>query len=129
MNVEELREFCLSLSPEVEEKFPFQKFKAAKDILVFYIGGHMFCYFDINHLECVSMKSSEEESMRLREQYDYINLPYNANKSYARCWIGVDATRADTALIQQLIANSFSIVGEKKKPQGKDERNQKSPEK
>lgn len=119
MNVEELRNYCLSLSPEVEEKFPFQKFKAAKDILVFYIGGHMFCYFDINHLECVSMKNTEEESLRLREQYDYINLPYNANKSYAKCWIGVDVTRAETALVEQLIADSFSIVSKKKVSKGK----------
>ncbi|HEY9551425.1 MAG TPA: MmcQ/YjbR family DNA-binding protein, partial [Prevotella sp.] len=41
MNVEELRMYCLSLSAEVEEKFPFQQFKAARDVLAFYIGGHI----------------------------------------------------------------------------------------
>lgn len=39
MNVEELRSYCLSLSPNVEEKFPFPKFKAARDVLAFYIDG------------------------------------------------------------------------------------------
>ena len=45
MNVEELRYYCLSLSDEVKEKFPFQQFKAARDVLAFYISGHIFCYF------------------------------------------------------------------------------------
>ena len=83
MDIEALRTYCLSLSPEVEEKFPFQKFRAARDVLVFYIGGHMFCYFDINDLSRVSMKCSEEEAILLREQYDCIGLPYNANKNFA----------------------------------------------
>ncbi|WP_028896127.1 MmcQ/YjbR family DNA-binding protein [Prevotella sp. HUN102] len=115
MNVEELRDYCLSLSPEVEEKFPFQKFGGAKDILVFYIGGHMFCYFDINHTDCVSMKSTEEEATQLREQYDYIGLPHNASKSYARRWIGIDIARADDSLVKRLILNSFCIVGKRSK--------------
>lgn len=114
MNIEELREYCLSLSPHVEEKFPFQKFKAAKDILVFYIGGHMFCYFDIYHIDCVCMKNSEEKVIQLREQYEYIGLPYNANKSYVRRWIGIDVTKADTSLIKELIADSFNIVSQKR---------------
>ena len=48
MNVEDLRSYCLSLDTDVVEKFPFTAFKYAKDVLVFYISGHMFCYFDIN---------------------------------------------------------------------------------
>ena len=47
MNVEDLRSYCLSLDTDVVEKFPFTAFKYAKDVLVFYISGHMFCYFDI----------------------------------------------------------------------------------
>ena len=78
--------------------FPFQKFRAARDVLVFYIGGHMFCYFDINDLSRVSMKCSEEEAILLREQYD---------------WIGIDITRADDELIKRLIKGSLEIVGKK----------------
>ena len=48
MNVEDLRSYCLSLDTDVVEKFPFTAFKYAKDVLVFYISGHMFCYFDIS---------------------------------------------------------------------------------
>ncbi len=39
MNVEELRYYCLSLSSDVEEKFPFQQFKAARDVLAFTLVG------------------------------------------------------------------------------------------
>ena len=113
MDIEALRTYCLSLSPEVEEKFPFQKFRAARDVLVFYIGGHMFCYFDINDLSRVSMKCSEEEAILLREQYDCIGLPYNANKNFAQYWIGIDITRADDELIKRLIKGSLEIVGKK----------------
>ena len=105
MDIEALRTYCLSLSPEVEEKFPFQKFRAARDVLVFYIGGHMFCYFDINDLSRVSIL--------LREQYDCIGLPYNANKNFAKYWIGIDITRADDELIKRLIKGSLEIVGKK----------------
>ena len=98
MDIEALRTYCLSLSPEVEEKFPFQKFRAARDVLVFYIGGHMF---------------SEEEAILLREQYDCIGLPYNANKNFAKYWIGIDITRADDELIKRLIKGSLEIVGKK----------------
>lgn len=93
--------------------FPFQKFRAARDVLVFYIGGHMFCYFDINDLSRVSMKCSEEEAILLREQYDCIGLPYNANKNFAKYWIGIDITRADDELIKRLIKGSLEIVGKK----------------
>lgn len=61
MDIEELRRYCLSLSEETEEKFPFQQFKAAKDVLAFYIGGHIFCYFDINDLTHVTVKCQPEK--------------------------------------------------------------------
>ena len=69
MNVEELRSYCLSLSPNVEEKFPFPKFKAARDVLAFYIDGHMFCYFNINDLSCITVKHEKEEIPDLIEHY------------------------------------------------------------
>ena len=84
MNIEELRSYCLSLSPEVKEKFPFQQFKAARDVLAFYIGGHIFCYFDVNNLSHVT--------------------------GNAKYWIGIDVTRAENPLIKRLIAESFAIV-------------------
>ena len=39
MNVEEIRDFCLSLGNDVEEKLPFTKFKNGEGVLVFYVCG------------------------------------------------------------------------------------------
>jgi hypothetical protein len=50
MNVEDFRNFCLSL-PDSSEKMPFQAFKAAQSILAFYVGGKIFCYFDIEKFD------------------------------------------------------------------------------
>lgn len=111
MNIEELRDYCLQLSPEVEEKFPFQHFKSAKDVLAFYIGGHIFCYFDINDLTHVTVKCPEEKIMELMERYDYVDHPYNGN---ARYWIGIDVTRADPKMAQHLVSQSFNIVKHRK---------------
>lgn len=112
MNVEELRLYCLSLSEEVEEKFPFRQFKAAQDVLAFYIGGYIFCYFDINDLSHVTVKGREEDIFTLLEEYDFIKHPYNGNTKY---WIGIDVTRADDTLVRQLISTSFTIVSKKKR--------------
>lgn len=46
MNIEDYRDFCLSLGDGIEEKFPFSKFKNGEGVLVFYVCGHMFSYFD-----------------------------------------------------------------------------------
>ena len=46
MNIEDYREYCLSLGEDIEEKLPFQKFKNGEGVLVFYVMGHMFSFFD-----------------------------------------------------------------------------------
>lgn len=41
MNIEELRDFCLSL-PDTEEKMPFEAFfRNHESLLAFYVGGHI----------------------------------------------------------------------------------------
>lgn len=107
MNVEDLRAYCLSLSAEVVEKFPFRQFAAARDILAFYVGGHIFCYFDINDISHVTVKCRREDIPALLEEYDCVGPPYNGN---ARYWVSIDARRADDQLTQRLIAGSFDIV-------------------
>ena len=68
MNVEELRNYCLSLGDDVEERMPFSAFKAAQGVLVFYVCNHMFCYFDIDHFEVVTVKCQPERIGELMEQ-------------------------------------------------------------
>ena len=67
MNVEELREYCLSLG-DVEEKIPFGKFARRYDsTLVFYVKGHMFCMFDLDDFTWVAMRSTDDEMVRSHE--------------------------------------------------------------
>ena len=62
MNIEELRDYCLSLEG-VTEKTPFGKFTARFDsILVFYIMEHMFCMADMDYFNSVTVNSTLEES-------------------------------------------------------------------
>ena len=56
MNIEDYREYCLSLGTDVEEKLPFQKFKNGEGVLVFYVHGHMFSFFDCNDFSVISLK-------------------------------------------------------------------------
>ena len=60
MNIEDYREYCLSLGADVEEKLPFQKFKSGEGVLVFYVMGHMFSFFDCNDFSVISMKCQPE---------------------------------------------------------------------
>ena len=60
MNIEEIRDFCLSLGADVEEKLPFTMFKNGEGVLVFYVCGHMFCFFDLNDFQVISLKCQPE---------------------------------------------------------------------
>ena len=64
MNVESLREFCLSL-PQVTECFPFDEW-----VLVFKIEGKMFLFCDLSAEEKrISLKCDPELAIELRERY------------------------------------------------------------
>ena len=107
MNVEEIRDFCLSLGTDVEEKFPFVKFKNGDGVLVFYVCGHMFCFFDLNDFQVVSLKCQPERIDELKAQYDCIGNPYNESPKH---WIGLDPHTSPDALTKDLIRNSYEIV-------------------
>ena len=70
MNIEDYREFCLSLGEDIEEKLPFQKFKNGEGVLVFYVMGHMFSFFDCNDFSVISLKCQPERIEELKTQYE-----------------------------------------------------------
>jgi len=73
MNVEEFREYCLSL-PHVTEKMPFTTVKDSysRDMLCFYIGSKWFCHVNIEAFNHCCVKSALEDAEELRERYDGI---------------------------------------------------------
>lgn len=107
MNIEDYREFCLSLGTDVEEKLPFAKFKNGEGVLVFYVAGHMFSFFDCNDFHVISLKCQPERIPELREEYDCVGNPYNESPKH---WLGIDPHAAPDRLLCELTKNSYDIV-------------------
>lgn len=112
MNIEDYRLYCLSLGDDVEEKMPFGAFKAAAGVLAFYVGGHIFSFFDTDHFSVVTLKCQPDRIVELKEREGAVGDPYNMS---ARHWIGVDASMASDALLRELTLNSYTLVREGKK--------------
>jgi predicted DNA-binding protein (MmcQ/YjbR family) len=111
MDIEQFRIYCLSL-PLVEEKTPFAGFfPDADDILVFYIGGKIFCYFAMDKFDKCTLKCKPESILELKEKYQAVGTPFNMSPKY---WISI-AFNADLpdALLLDLVKNSYTIVRDK----------------
>ena len=106
MNIEEFREYCLSLG-EVEEKLPFAKMSGGDSVLVFYVCGHTFCYCDLNDLKVV-VKCHPERIAKLLDTADGVTPP--DNHFSAKYWIGINLQTIDNELLKELVAGSFEIV-------------------
>jgi predicted DNA-binding protein (MmcQ/YjbR family) len=107
MNIEDYRDFCLSLGTDVEEKLPFVMFKNGEGVLVFYVCGHMFSFFDCNDFSVISLKCQPERIDELKAEYDCIGNPYNESPKH---WIGIDPNTAPNELLCDLTRNSYEIV-------------------
>ena len=112
MNIEDYREFCLSLGTDVEEKLPFTAFQYASGVLAFYVHGHMFAFFDCDRFGVVTLKCQTDRIPELRAQYECIGKPFNLSPRY---WIGIDAATAPDSLLRELTRNSYHIVKAKYK--------------
>ena len=87
MNIEELRDYCLSLG-EVTEKTPFGKFaRRYESILVFYVCGHMFCFADMVNFTSVDVILTPDEVEELRMNHESVSDPVNRS---LRHWIQLE---------------------------------------
>ncbi|CEN40708.1 MmcQ/YjbR family DNA-binding protein [Capnocytophaga cynodegmi] len=102
MNIEELREFCLSLRAS-EESFPFDD-----EILVFSVKGRMFCLVNIVKYEFINLKCDPEEAIELREQYPEVTAGWHMNKKH---WNSVYINgKISNNLLKKWIVNSYNLV-------------------
>ncbi|MDQ0639939.1 putative DNA-binding protein (MmcQ/YjbR family) [Pedobacter sp. W3I1] len=86
MNIEQFREFCLSFEQSVEG-MPFNAFfKNSKAILVFYAGKKMFCLFDIDSFDRITIRCAAERIEQLKERYAAIEKPINLSH---KSWISI----------------------------------------
>lgn len=108
MNIEEFRDYCLSL-PDVTERTPFEKFSRGKfTILVFYVGGHMFCFFNVDDFSNITIKCDSAEMIELKERYQSVADPYNGDKRY---WISIQPNMdLPDKELRDLVRKSYEIV-------------------
>lgn len=108
MDIERLREYCLSFDG-VTEKTPFGKFAARFDsVLVFYIMGHMFCMFDMDNFEGVTVKGEPAVIAELYETRSSCAAHRNMSRKY---WIelGIGGDISDAEILD-FVKRSYEIV-------------------
>ncbi len=111
MNIEELREYCLSMEG-VTEKTPFGKFAGRFDsVLVFYILDHMFCMTDMDDFTSVTVKAAPEVIEELKVTRSSVGSHRNMSE---RHWIQVKLNGdVPDHEIYDLINQSYEIVKDK----------------
>ena len=113
MNIEALREYCLSL-PQVTEDFPFDE-----TTLVFRIGGKIFAMLDLERTEWFVLKCNPDYAIELRDRHPEIAPAWHMNKKH---WnqLNIFGLLPD-ALVHSLIRHSYNEVVKKMPRKLKDE--------
>jgi predicted DNA-binding protein (MmcQ/YjbR family) len=108
MNIEQLRDYCLS-KPEAEECFPF-----GVETPVYKVTNKMFLLTSFNSSPLqFNVKCDPEKALELREEYACIIPGYHMNKKYWNTVI-IDGTLS-TQQLKALIDDSYALVKAKKK--------------
>jgi predicted DNA-binding protein (MmcQ/YjbR family) len=102
MNIEELREYCLS-KKDVTEDFPFDE-----TTLVFKVRGKMFALTDLEDDLSINLKCDPDLAIELREKYPAVLPGYHLNKKYWNTVI-IDGSFPDR-LIREWIDHSYEMV-------------------
>lgn len=79
MNIEDVREYCLSVKG-AEECFPFDE-----TTIVFKVMGKMFAYMGLERRDdgfMLNLKCDPEKAIELREKYECVIPGYHSNKKY-----------------------------------------------
>ncbi len=102
MDVEKLREYCLSKTGATED-FPFDE-----STLAFRIKGKMFCITDLEKPDRINLKCDPERAVELREEYEEIIPGFHMNKKH---WNTVDINGTlNDKFIFELIDHSYDMV-------------------
>ncbi|MCM1031312.1 MAG: MmcQ/YjbR family DNA-binding protein [Oscillibacter sp.] len=102
MNIEELREYCLSL-PQVTEDMPFDD-----ETLVFKVGGRMFCFASLTGDLKMNLKCDQDEAIEIRETFPAVTPGFHMNKNHWNT-VSVDGSISDS-MLQVWILRSYKLV-------------------
>jgi len=101
MNIEELREYCMS-QKAATESFPFDE-----TTLVFKVMNKMFAITDLEDEFAVVLKCDPEEYMDMREQYPAVTQARYFRGSWNR--VRIDGS-INSALIKEWIDHSYDMI-------------------
>ena len=108
MNIESLREYCLS-KPVVEETLPF-----GPDTLVFKVNDKIFLLTGLNSQPLqFNIKCDPDKAIELREEFSCVLPGWHMNKKHWNT-IVVDGSVSSKQL-KEWIDHSYELVSEKKK--------------
>lgn len=102
MDIEKLREYCISKKGATEE-FPF-----GEDTLVFKVGGKMFALTGLDGDLSINLKCDPELAIELRERYPSVQPGYHMNKTHWNT-VFIDGSVSDM-LVCEWIDHSYEIV-------------------
>lgn len=102
MDIETIREYCLSL-PQVTEDFPFDE-----TTLAFRIDGKIFAMLNLENTEWFVLKCNPEWAIELRELHTEITGAWHMNKKF---WnqLNISGSLTDD-FIRQWIRHSYNEV-------------------
>lgn len=102
MDIEKLREYCIS-KKGVTEEFPF-----GEDTLVFKVGGKMFALTGLNSDLSINLKCNPELAIELRERYPAVQPGYHMNKNHWNT-VFIDGSVSDKQVCEW-IDHSYNLV-------------------
>jgi predicted DNA-binding protein (MmcQ/YjbR family) len=102
MNIEEIREYCLTKKGS-SECFPFDDVT-----LVFKVGGKMFALCNLDGDLSINLKCNPEKAVELRELYPAVKPGYHMNK---KLWntVEIDGSINDS-IIKSWINDSYQLI-------------------
>ncbi|MCK5135358.1 MAG: MmcQ/YjbR family DNA-binding protein [Bacteroidales bacterium] len=103
MNIEEIREYCIS-KPGVTEGLPFND-----TALVFKVAGKMFALLDLSEeARGLTLKCDPELAIELREQHTEVTPAWHFNKQH---WNTIDTSGSvPEEKIREWIDHSYDLV-------------------
>ena len=105
MNIEILREYCISKS-DVTESFPF-----GDDTLVFKTRGRIFALVNLEGELSINLKCDPSLALELRERYSSVIPGYHMNKKHWNT-ISIDGSVPDNEILEW-IDHSYKLVAGK----------------
>ncbi len=102
MNIEEIRDYCLS-KEGADEALPFDD-----DTLVFRVNKKIFLLVSLDNPSTINLKCNPEKAVELREHFSEITPGYHMNKVHWNT-VALDGTLS-SSMIKEMIDHSYQLV-------------------